>query len=437
MLILLACAEAPPLECSASVDDAMPTVVHITWDAAEDATAHVEFNGQTTPSQKVNGAVDIPLYGVAEATAVTFRAVSETDAGEAYCEGEITTGTFDGAPSFSLSVDDAGQDPDVPYLVGALWSLDTTAGIFITNRAAELVWWLPYDGEHNPFEAMPTADGAGFVANSFNGDHSIDDGAIVAFSLAGETTATTQTPGGHHFFTTVGDEGLAWLAVDIRAWEDPESGQTVDVVGDQIVEWASDGTTRTIFSTWDVMEVEKGTDWNLGFYPQGKDWTHANSLKYHPETDHYLISFNSIRLVLEVDRATGAVVRSFGDTTQFDDAYAVSDGDAWEHQHDVELVGADEIQMFGSAGGRSGGLRYRIDEASHSLIQTQNVGFNLDMSIFVLGQNTTLGNGDSLLNYATLSALVEVDTAGEVVWQLDNGSGLFFGNVHPFVSFYP
>lgn len=436
MLLLLACAEAPPLECTASVDEHIGTVIHITWDAPEAATAYVEFNGLTTPSQDVNGAVDIPLYGIPEETAVTFRAVSESDAGASFCEGEITTGTLNGPPSFSLSVDEAGQDPDVPYLLGALWSLGTTAGIFITNRAAELVWWYPLDGEHNPYEVLPAA-GGGFVYNSFNADHSIDDGSISTVSLGGDELAKTETPGGHHFFTTVGDDALAWLAVDIRTWDDPESGETIDVVGDQILELAPDGTTRTIFSTWDAMEVEKGTDWNLGFYPQGKDWTHANSLNYYPETDHYLISFNSIRLVLEIDRATGAVVRSFGDTTQFDDAYAVAEGDAWEHQHDVTFVGDDEIQMFGSAGGRSGGLRYRIDAASQSLIQTQSVGFNLDMSTFVLGQNITLANGNSLLNYATLSSLVEVDTAGEVVWQLDNGSGLLFGNVHPFTGFYP
>lgn len=439
MLILLACTEPPPLECTASVDAEIPTILHIRWEAAQEATVHVEYgDGLSTPEQVVSGTVDVPLYGIPEETAVPFRAVSVTAAGEARCEGEITTGSLTGAPHFDLSVDEAGQDADFVYLLGVVWSLGTTSGLFVANRAAELVWWFAYDDDHNPFEALIAPDGGGIVANSFNADHMIDDGTIRIFDYGGDEVEPVPTPSGHHFFTTVGDDGtLAWLAVDIRAWEDPETGETIDVVGDQIIERAPDGSERVVFSTWDAMEVQKGTDWDLGFYPQGKDWTHANSLYFYPDTGHYLVSFNSIRLVLEIDQASGAVVRSFGDTTQFDDAYAVSEGDTWEHQHDVEFVGEDELQMFGSAGGRSGGLRYRIDEASHSLVQVGSAGFDLDMATFVLGQYTTLGSGNGLLNYATLSSVIEIDADGAIVWQLDNDDGMLFGNVHPLASFPP
>lgn len=450
LLALIGCSPVAPIECTASLDAEEPTVVHVTWDAEDDAVVHVAYSADglalTTPDVDTPaGPVDVPLYGLAALQDVSFEAHAVTDAGEAICSGSLrTNGLPAGAPDLDVVVD-TSTNPRFDWLLGTAWSATGASSVWIVDRAGEVVWLQVYDAATEAFDALVAPDGDGILANRFSADHGVDVGEIRRFALTGEETADYTTPNGHHFFTQLPDDApdgaggtFVYLAVDFRDWTDPESGETVQVAGDDLVELAADGTLRTVFSTWDTFDVTEGLDWDDEFYPGAYDWTHANSIHYDAAADAYLLSLDGLNLVLELDRATGTILRSFGSTAVFDDTFVPDvDSPKFAHQHDVVLDGST-LRMFATVDAHSGGIAYTLDDTTHTLHATTEVGFDVGYTTFALGQFTPLDDsGAALVNYGTSGVVAEVEASGAVVWQLETDEGTLFANVHPFAGFYP
>lgn len=448
LTLLLACGSPPPLQCTAALEPLEPTIPHVTWTATEAAQVYVtygvgEMERTTTPMDVAPGPVDILLPGYGPGQDIQFEAVAETDQGTSTCAGTIRTRTPECAPALSVVVDQGEASPPFQYLMGATWQMGGGGTLFIVDRTGAPVWCVSYDATYNPFDATWAWEGTDLWASRFHQDHNVDDGTAVRFALDGNLAEERDLPMGHHFFTELPPDApdgaggtLAFLALDVRPWTDPESGETMDVVGDAVMEVTPDGDVRTVLSTWDVLDVTESFLWNAGFYSQGRDWTHGNSIHYNLATDTYLLSLGGLDTLLEMERATGQITRSFGTSGALTGMYGLAEGATPFHlQHDAFLDEAGDLHFFAASMSENGGLSFTVDDQASLLRQSAAVGFDLGYESFALGQYLPLETGGALLNFATSGVVVEVDAAGAVAWQLETELGHVLGNVHPFTDF--
>ena len=162
---------------------------------------------------------------------------------------------------------------------------------FAVDRAGRFRWIRPGQPERIGGQVEFRLGSRAVLFNSFATDFSLDSGVLRTVSLEGDNIQQRPAPLSHHVFTQLPDGTVAYPAVEIRDWLDPDTGEWVQVIGDTIVEMAANGDQRTVFSAWDWKPVQKHDHWTSSFYGDAHDWTHANALQYIEDRDSYLITF--------------------------------------------------------------------------------------------------------------------------------------------------
>ena len=89
------------------------------------------------------------------------------------------------------------------------------------------------------------------ATNRYDQERTQDIGEVRFHTLWGEADGAVRTEWGHHVFAPLPDGELAWPALDIRSWTDPESGEELDVVGDRILR-TEGSSVDEVFSIWDA-----------------------------------------------------------------------------------------------------------------------------------------------------------------------------------------
>lgn len=431
-------------DCPATLDDDIATVVHVSYTVTGDGEGDVDIvytadddEPMTTPVRTVAaGETDETLLlGLPPLADVAYQVRVD---GEARCEGTIETDNLDS------NVPDVDVDGEATFrwLVGTFWSTNGASYVVALDARGRVVWYRQMSEELSAIQARPAGPaGAGIVHNQFDPHRQVDYGAIHRVGLDGTEIEVIDTPLAHHVFDVLPDGTLVYMALDVRTWFDPDMGQEVDVVGDAIVEVAPDGTSRTVFSTWDHLPVTKSPYWDIPFYPQGYDWTHGNSIFYDATNDTYLFSMHNIRAVVEFERESGAPVRLFSGTTSSlavdFPTVTVEEGRAFSGQHDVVRNADGELQLFATeeGSGASGGVRYEITDTG--LRQTWELGFDQGMTSLFLGQVLPRDDGTTLLNYASAGVIQQWNAAGdEAIWEIRTSAGTFFGNTYPVDDLY-
>ena len=233
--------------------------------------------------------------------------------------------------------------------------------------------------------------------------------ALVALPLDAEVPASTlTTPEGHHAFTLLPDGGSAWLATESR----PVDGETV--LGDRIVVADAAGNERVAWSSFDTLPITRHEAWDsLG--PE-KDWTHANALAWDAGRGTWLVSLYWLRQVVEIDDATGAVLRLLdGHLTE----------SAFGPQHASSPEG-DAILLFDNAlqdrpsrvarFGWDGALQWEWTPAART-------------NTLVLGDAERLADGRLLTSWGTSGKLIALDAAGAPIWAARAPAGIVLGQV--------
>lgn len=452
LLLLLGCGPpVDPLACTAAVNERVTTVVHVTCTAAteleEPVSAEVAFGAgaytDRTPAQTLapGASATFDLYGVPGGVEVWWRA----EAADGAVEGRIENGPL--PPELAgveVTVPDAGSGGP-RFLLGSFFG--SQPANFVLDRDGNYVWYRLLDAELWPIELRwsHTDDTPTLLANEFAIDHGIDLGQIRRLTLTGEEIATYDPVDSHHMFTELGPEAgaaagtVAYLAIDVRDWTDPETKWTGPVVGDKVVEVAPDGTQTTIWSIWDWREVTKSFEFDIPFYPQGRDWSHGNSLHYYADTDTYTVSFNNLAVAVEFRRADGVPVRWFGPGEAPPEGLGIAEGSLeWHHPHDVQLRADGRITAFSTnpETGDAGGVEYAIDAEAGVLRETWRGGFGAELPSAFLGQVEPLDNGNVLVNYGAGRVVAELTRDDQVAWAISSEVANFFAQVHPFESFY-
>ena len=245
-------------------------------------------------------------------------------------------------------------------------------------------------------------------------------------SLDGDDLGSVRTINAHHVFHQLPDGALAWLAVDERSWVDPDTGESIVVAGDDLDEVAPDGTTRTVWSTWNDLPVVKNDGWDDGFYPGAQDWTHANAIFYDATTDHYLVGLGDADSVVEIERSTGKMLRAFG-------AYGwpAWKDEGFHHPHDPNWSSDGTLMLVSTdpTTGLTTGNEYKVDAATEQLVLLGKHGADLNVHGFGLGQFRRLANGNLLLNFGSGGTVAELTPDDVVVWRMDISAGGWLGQV--------
>jgi hypothetical protein len=434
------CRAAP--ECVATVDAERPTVLHVSWSTREPGASYVEFGatdayGHDAPQIDEDATEHrAVLYGLPSLTDVYYRAVTAAASGEATCEGTIRTENLPTeVPELEVTISDPDRQSPEPYLLAAV--IGEAPGLVAIDREGNGLWFQEHDdgeGGHatTNVDVKFAHGGNELLFNSFHEQRSLAIGKIVRVTLDGRRIEGVSTPWGHHVFTELPDGTLAYPSVVFQAGEhDPE----IVVAGDELIEVAPDGSTRTVFSAFDWFELDEERLAPSGFYPGADvDWTHANSLEYYPDTDTYLMSLCKTHNVVEIDRASGDLLRVFGSG-----GYGFSAGSLpCDPQHDVHWTAEGTLLMTSQdpATGVVGAIEYAVDDATGTLTEVRTVGFESGVEFMMLGQARILQNGNLLMNWGGNGILREFTPEGDVVWEVSTEVGSWFGQVRAFSDFY-
>jgi len=422
-----------PLECSATVNANMALAVDVEWTPAEAGTSHVEYGetncyGMTTPSSEAAD-VRLALLGMPADTDVFWRGVTESASGTAECVGVTHTGTAPPeTPTVTATVNEPGQD-DAPYVIGAFFTGTGGPGSHperaAFRRDGTLVWYSSNDDNGTAMDLQYSDDGETILTNTYFGPMGGEDSQIARTSMEGDVVATLSTPLAHHTLCELPDDKLAYQALDIRPYTNPDTGETVDWVGDKIVEIAADGSSETVFSVWDVVPPRLNGRMDLSIYG-GLDWTHANTLQYDADTDEYLLSLGHAADVLFIDRATGSVNTFYG-------VDGVAADPPFDYPHDVNVLPNGNLLMFMTDADGSGAIEYARTDSGLKEAWRGVWG----QTPFALGEARRLSNGNTFVNEGSGLPLHEETPDGEVVWKLEASQAKIFAQFQLVNSLYP
>jgi len=416
------------LDATAELSPAIATVVTVRWSSDEPTEGFVEYGEDDSYGTQVASrageaeAHEAVLFGLKPSTTYAFRVVTVVDGEEQQSEeGTFTTGVLPGELSQHGLAVDAPGDHEGGFLLAPI--ISTPPKPVIMDREGNIVWWfLDPEFDHNMHITVTMAcDGEHVLFNSvsttYDGDldpHYIEH--VVRISVDGTEVERIEREEHQHSFVELPDGTLAMLVYDRREMDEQP------VVGDQIIEFAPDGTETVVWTVFDEF------DYNPEDPPPGTGWSHANAISYDPADEAYYVSLRNFACILKIDRASGEIVWILGGReSDFE-----IEGEVFTDQHEFELLddGASIVLFDNGTAGRynSRVLEYALDFEAWTA--TEQWSYELDPPIFVPtgGDVTRLPSGNTLVTWSSAGQMDEVSPGGELVWRqnLDLGGGFGF-----------
>lgn len=385
----------------AELVDEVRTVVRVRWHQTFAGPTWLEFQAagedwQSTPVlDRLAGVHSEVVLGVPARTDVVYRVVGEREGrAVASADHRATTGAIPASvpvPSLEQHVPD-GLDPR-PWLLVTLSDWDD-GWAYILDRRGRVVWYREMAPNTWTLWALPSQDGTHLLLDEANW---VGTGSVVyRITLDGTILETIDTPYLHHPFVELPDGSLVWGASEGRIERlDKRRGR---------------GPVETLWDCADFL-VELGTD---------DTRCTSNSLAWDPVEDRFLLSFFDLDTVAEIDHATGATLRWFG---QAPGSYAFEPSDSvFDFQHGVHWTGAGTL-LLSTRDAPEGytethAREYRVDPSSETLELVWSYGEGQGLYAEEIGDARRLPNGNTLLNYGSNPLIREIDGAGQTVWQV-------------------
>lgn len=456
---LLAAATAALSGCAGSICDeveiaADPDVVtKLDVNFAAEGESSVEWGydesyGNTAPLSGGEGSV----LGIKPLSEVYYKVIDLVGNKEKTCEGVIDIAQVPSqVANLHVEVNEPANQSSEPYVMGSMMFEHPT--LFVVDRDGDMVWYHPTEEGLLVTDARFARDSNDVLYNGYAERYDVDIAALHRISMGHDEIEETRLEWGHHFFQELPDGTIAYTAIDVRAvepdgWDIEECDEKhrvtedgvekCNVVGHELVEILPNGDAVTLLSTFDFLPVLPYDDWNLGFYPQGHTWLHANALNYDDERETYMWSFAGFDTFAEIDRG-GNVVRTYGDFGDIKPTlqeYARNE-DGFEFQHDPHWTKDGTILMF-TYDKENGcyAIEFEVDESSNTMTEIWQYGRNERLIVQALGTARHMDNGNTMVNFGSSGVLREVTPAGEVVWEGYTDSGTFFGSTHTLNSLY-
>ncbi len=300
LLTLLACTAADvadgPSELSVRFDDVRTNVAHVTWRSGAAVEGRVRWeaeDGIAPPTRTSTPAVEASehvhtVFGLRPGVGYTLYV---EQGGQ---EVESTYVRVPEAPSWvpEFRLMDGSWDGFVAVPYHSLED-DENHGIVMLDGLGTPVWW-----EQTPSFATTAVWQDGRLM--YNVQLSETESWICSSELLGAPDCL-DVPRAHHEFLPLPDGALAFLRTDVRDVD----GEPV--MGDELVLRSADGAERVVWNAFDTLDVTWHEAWETG--AEGGDWTHANGVAYDAATDRWVVSLYWLRQLLEIDGATGQILR--------------------------------------------------------------------------------------------------------------------------------
>lgn len=412
---LLACNGAEPEPSPTVVSDvvaevapAIPTVLTVTWETDVAEIGHVAFgvdgalDRSTVDELEASTSHTATLVGLPPSAEISLQVVS---AGASSDVITATTGTLPvSLGELTVEGDGLGRYLAVPLLKG------TSSDIVLVDPAGKVVWRYVDDRGPQVFRARVSLDGTGMVYAStlVNGLPS-EDSALVRVSWDGATVTVLPVPYLAHDFVELPDGTLVSLAYETRD----------GVQGNKLVAVAPDGTTTSLWSTWDCFDpvIDAGDDPEHG-------WTHTNALDYDPVADVFHVGMRNLGTIVEVAR-DGTCNWAFGNVG----GNVEIDGPQFVHEHQFERT-TDGLLVFdndGAPGSESRVLEYTFDPAAGTASLARTISADPPLYSFILGDVHRLDDGDTLVVWGITGVADRITADDQRVGRITTPDQVGFG----------
>jgi len=373
-----------------------------------------------------DSAVRIPVLGLDTATTYTFRVVL-TLAGTTDTTVDSLSFTSGTLPAWIPAIGSAGTSGQSGYL-----ALSLPEGAVTVDNSGKVVWYHHSpNGTLNSFQAHPagvyTLLGTGPLETEFK-----------VLNALGEQIATVTCVGRptrfHDLLIAAG--GDAWLLCDetrtmdlsaIGGLDSAEVTATVvqhlSAAGAVLWEW----NAFDHFVLTDVPLADR-TGVNVNF-------THGNGIGFDSDSN-LILGFRSLSEVTKVDRTTGAVIwRLGGLANQFT---IVNDPKgSFERQHGVRWAGPGRIQLLDNGlSAPSRFVRYLLDPTAKTATMEWEFIDTPTTYTNVGGSTQYHPDGHGTVSFGRAGRVIEVDQAGNRVWELTGLDGMYVFRVQRISSLY-
>ena len=222
-------------------------------------------------------------------------------------------------------------------------------------------------------------------------------------------------PGAHHSVLKLPWGNILYLrhrGIQVDLWPEPIQSDSIRELnletGEIVWEWHLDEyiSPTDHFCPLCMEEIHEGPY---------RDWSHSNSLHYYEQDSTILLNVRNLNTVLLLSYPSGDVLWACGDAGAFG-------GGIFHHPHDAERLPNGNVVLFDNdehAGhpDRSRALELAIDPVA----QTAEVVWEWrDDHLYcpVMGDANRLPNGDTLVTDPFRGRVIEVNPAGEKVWEM-------------------
>jgi hypothetical protein len=398
-----------------SVHPRVNTILVVNWTqtvAAESTWLEFTFEeGIVATSRPSPGALgehrDVVL-GVPGTTAVTLRVVSRNGASEfASSDYQGTTEAVpsgvNGMPAATIvSYDPALASAD-RWLLGSVENSEGGCGPECYNRWTYWTYIMDRKGRVVWYYADPASNAtSSFQRRARDGEYLWIEKrpygrpgprAVLKMTLDGEYTEEVPV-------ANLAD------AIDVT-----DQGSLLYDANDELRERARDGTTRTIWSC--------RAEFGQGFA------CYTNTINWHADTDTVWMSYPDENTVVEVSRATGQLIASYGDAPG---SYAFSP-DTWqfEFQHFPNLTADGTLLVsshmpgfsdtYAPVAGQHAFLEFEIDRQNQRLVEKWFYNEGPEWAMYK-GMAIRLPNGNTLANYGSGGVIREITPNKETAFQV-------------------
>jgi hypothetical protein len=412
------------LQAISNPSNVLAVSVQTTVRDADSVRIHFRLEGETgdsvTPAVVAGDTLQLPVYGLREKSAYTFRAVAFGPGGVATSNPvTLTTGELPAdLPAYRAS----GTSSTPGYVVFGAGRY----GLVIDN-SGRVVWY---------HEFAPSGPGLNFIAQP-NGRYAAEPPAAsgspavwVEVDPDGTVTRTfgcanALTPRFHDLIREPDDS--YWLICDdVRTMDLSALGGNANarVIAAEIQHVGPDNALRFRWNAFDQFDI---TDLDSADRSGPTvNWTHANAIALTGDGT-LLVSFRNLSEITAINTSTGAVVwRLGGKRDQF--GFAECCAPMFARQHGVR-VASDGSIVFLDNSGTAGDSRVRRILVNAPLHRAEPEGAFSASPPAVAGLGGSvqeLPSGNLLVAFGDGRRVQEFDSTGRVVWRLDGDPGYVF-----------
>lgn len=370
--------------------------------------------------------VRVPVLGLDTARVYGMRVVL-TRAGAPDSSVDTLGFTSGSLPSWIPTLGTLGSSGESGYL-----ALSLPDGAVIVDNGGKVVWYHHSpNGVLNSFQAHPNGSytilGTGATETQFH-----------VLNSLGEETGTLHCAGRPTRFhdLLISEGGDAWMLCDENRTMDLSGlgGDAAALVTGTVVQHLS--AAGALLWEWNAFDHFAITDLPLDDRTgPNVNFTHGNGIGFD-EDGNLLLGFRSLSEVTKVNVATGAVMwRLGGLQNQF--TILNDPKGLFEHQHGVRPAGPGQIQMLDNGLAAPSRLaRYLINPVAHTALMEWQFIDAPGTWTLVGGSTQYHPDGHATVSFGRAGRVIEVDEAGNRVWELTGLAGTYVFRAQRLHSLY-